>query len=68
MEKLMHPLNGYKAALIALISFLIGLFGIVSTAQNATPSLGVILFGVLFVVLAVFFGEIGLSHLLFCPR
>jgi regulator of protease activity HflC (stomatin/prohibitin superfamily) len=50
----MHPLNGYKAALIALISFLIGLFGIVSTAQNATPSLGVILFGVLFVVLAVF--------------
>ena len=50
----MHPLNGYKAALIALISFLIGLFGIISTAQNATPSLGVILFGVLFVVLAVF--------------
>lgn len=54
MEKLMHPLNGYKAALIALISFLIGLFGIISTAQNANPSVGVILFGVLFVVLAVF--------------
>lgn len=50
----MHPLNGYKAALIALISFLIGLFGIISTAQNANPSVGVILFGVLFVVLAVF--------------
>ena len=50
----MHPLNGYKAALIALISFLIGLFGIISTAQNANPSGGVVLFGVLFVVLAVF--------------
>ena len=54
MEKLLSPLNGYKAALIALISFLIGLFGIISTAQNANPSGGVILFSVLFVVLAVF--------------
>ena len=50
----MHPLNGYKAALIALISFLIGLFGIISTAQNANPSGGVVLFGVLFIVFAVF--------------
>ena len=54
MEKLMNPLNGYKAALIALMSFITGLFGIITTAQNATPSGGVILFGVLFIVFAVF--------------
>ena len=50
----MNPLNGYKAALIALMSFITGLFGIITTAQNATPSGGVILFGVLFIVFAVF--------------
>ena len=44
----MHPLNGYKAALIALMSFITGIFGIISTAQNATPSGSVILFGVCF--------------------
>ena len=54
MEKLMNPLNGYKAALIALMSFITGLFGIISTAQNATPSGGVIFFGVLFILFAVF--------------
>ena len=53
MEKLINPLNGYKAALIALMSFITGLFGIISTAQNATPSGGVIFFGVLFILFAV---------------
>ena len=54
MEKLLNPFNGYKAALTAIVSFLVGLFGIISTAQNANPSGGVILFSVLFIVFAVF--------------
>ena len=49
----MNPMNGYKAALIALLSFITGLYGIIITAQNATPSGGVIFFGVLFILLAV---------------
>ena len=53
MEKLINPMNGYKAALIALLSFITGLYGIITTAQNATPSGGVIFFGVLFILLAV---------------
>ena len=50
----MKPMNGYKAALIALMSFITGLYGIISTAQNSTPSGGVIFFGVLFILLGVF--------------
>jgi regulator of protease activity HflC (stomatin/prohibitin superfamily) len=53
MEKLLNPMNGYKAALIALISFITGLYGIITSAQNATPSEGVIFFGVLFILFAV---------------
>ena len=53
MEKLINPMNGYKAALIALLSFITGLYGIITSAQNATPSGGVIFFGVLFILFAV---------------
>jgi regulator of protease activity HflC (stomatin/prohibitin superfamily) len=53
MEKLMYPLNGYKVAFIALLSFITGSYGIITTAQNATPSGGVIFFGVLFILFAV---------------
>lgn len=49
----MNPMNGYKAALIALMSFITGLYGIITSAQNATPSGGVIFFGVLFILFAV---------------
>ena len=49
----MHPLNGYKAALMALLSFITGLYGIITSAQNTTPSGGVIFFGVLFILFAV---------------
>ena len=49
----MRPLNGYKAALIALLSCITGLYGIITSAQNTTPSGGVIFFGVLFILFAV---------------
>ena len=49
----MNPMNGYKAAFIALMSFITGLYGIITSAQNATPSGGVIFFGVLFILFAV---------------
>ena len=49
----MYPLNGYKVAFIALLSFITGSYGIITTAQNATPSGGVIFFGVLFILFAV---------------
>ena len=49
----MHPLNGYKAALIALLSFITGSYGIITSAQNTTPSGGVIFCGVLFILFAV---------------
>jgi regulator of protease activity HflC (stomatin/prohibitin superfamily) len=53
MEKLIQPLNGYKAALIALFSFITGLYGFITSVQNATTSGGVIFFGVLFILFAV---------------
>ena len=38
----MNPMNGYKAALIALLSFITGLYGIIITAQNTNKYLLVI--------------------------
>jgi regulator of protease activity HflC (stomatin/prohibitin superfamily) len=54
MEKLMSPLNGYKAALIALVAFIMGIATIVNAAQHADPNGGAILFGIFLIISAVF--------------
>lgn len=54
MEQIKQSLDGYKAALIALFSFVIGLLSIIGEAQNSNPSGGVVLFGVFLILTAAF--------------
>jgi len=54
MEKLMSPLNGYKAASIALLAFIMGIATIVNAAQHADPNVGAISFGIFLIISAVF--------------
>lgn len=54
MEQIKQSLDGYKAALIALFSFIIGLLSIIGEAQNSNPSGGVVLFGVFLILTAAF--------------
>ena len=50
----MHPLNGYKAALAALLAFIIGLSTIISAAQVATPDGSTVFFGIVLIAVAIF--------------
>lgn len=52
MEQVKNSLNGYKAALIALVIAIIGISGIISNAQISNTA-GV-LFGILFLIVAAF--------------
>jgi regulator of protease activity HflC (stomatin/prohibitin superfamily) len=54
MEKLIKPLNGYKAALIALFALIMGIATIVNAAQHADPNGGAVLFGIFLIISAVF--------------
>ncbi|MEI6190367.1 MAG: SPFH domain-containing protein [Chitinophagia bacterium] len=54
MEKLIKPLNGYKAALIALFALIMGIATIVNAAQHADPNGGAVLFGIFLILSAVF--------------
>jgi len=50
----MSPLNGYKAASIALLAFIMGIATIVNAAQHADPNVGAISFGIFLIISAVF--------------
>ena len=54
MEKLIKPLNGYKAALIALFALIMGIATIINAAQHADPNGGAVLFGIFLIISAVF--------------
>ena len=54
MEKLMHPFNGYKAALAALFSLIIGLYEVILTTQTANPNVLIFGFGILLIIASVF--------------
>ncbi len=52
MEKLLKPFSGYKAALVALISFFIGFALVVGGAQQNEG--GQVFFGIILLALTVF--------------
>lgn len=54
MEKLIKPLSGGRAALIALLSFIFGLYSIILAAKSADGNAGVAGFGILLIVMSVF--------------
>ena len=54
MEKLIKPLSGGRAALIALFSFIFGLYSIILAAKSADGNAGVAGFGILLIVIGVF--------------
>ncbi|MEI7960468.1 MAG: SPFH domain-containing protein, partial [Chitinophagaceae bacterium] len=54
MEKLIKPLSGGRAALIALFSFIFGLYSIILAAKTADGSPGEAGFGILLIIMGVF--------------
>jgi regulator of protease activity HflC (stomatin/prohibitin superfamily) len=54
MEKLIKPLSGGRAALIALFSFIFGLYSIILAAKTADGSPGEAGFGILLIIIGVF--------------
>ena len=54
MEKLIKPLSGGRAALIALFSFIFGLYSIILAAKTADGSPGETGFGILLIIMGVF--------------
>ena len=54
MEKLIKPLSGGRAALIALFSFIFGLYSIILAAKTADGSPGEAGFGILLIIFGVF--------------
>jgi len=54
MEKLIKPLSGGRAALIALFSFIFGLYSIILAAKTADGSPGEAGFGILLIIISVF--------------
>jgi len=54
MEKLIKPLSGGRAALIALFSFIFGLYSIILAAKTAYGSPGEAGFGILLIIMGVF--------------